>query len=263
LRIEHRLIARFAGVEEIVAAVTEQQAELDGLVAGLDEAGWSTPSACEGWSVSDVLLHLAQTNEMATGSARGDRARVMARMNEGLRAATDVDDGAALMVEKERGASGAEVFERWQTSCRDLREALLGCDPSARVTWVAGQLAARTLGSTRLAETWLHTHDIADGLGVGLVPGERLQHVARLAWRTIPYAFQRAGEEPPGSVAFRLTSPAGAPWDYGDDDSPTRITGDGVELCLVAGQRLDAADTGLVGEGPDAAEVLRLVRTFA
>ena len=56
---------------EEIDALVEQQAELDGLVAGLDEAGWQRPSACAGWSVSDVVLHLAQTQEMALGSVQG------------------------------------------------------------------------------------------------------------------------------------------------------------------------------------------------
>ena len=43
----------------------------------------------------------------------------------------------------------------------------------------------------------------------------------------------------------------------------TTVTGDALDLCLVAGQRADAADTGLVAEGPDASDVLALVRTFA
>ena len=250
-------------MQSIVAAVSEQQAELDSLLAPLDDAGWGLPSACAGWSIADVVLHMAQTNEMATASARGELPAWMARAYEGLRAATDIDDGAALMVEKERGAPPAELDARWQASCRDLRDALLACDPSARLQWVAGELAARTLGTTRLAETWLHTLDVAEGLGVELAPTDRIEPIARLAWRTIPYAFQRAGREPPGPVALRLTAPSGAAWDHGDDDAPTRITGRGDELCLVAGQRRSAADTGLVGEGPRADEVLELVRTFA
>jgi uncharacterized protein (TIGR03084 family) len=250
-------------MEEIVGSVTEQQAELDSLLAPLDDAGWAEPSACAGWSISDVVLHMAQTNEMATASARGQLPELMARMYEGVRPATDIDDGAALMVEKERGAPPAEVDARWKASCRDLRDALLACDPSDRLQWVAGELAARTLGTTRLAETWLHTLDVADGVGAELAPTDRVQPVARLAWRTIPYAFQRAGREAPGPVAFRLTAPSGAAWHYGDDDAPTRIAGSGYELCLVAGQRLRAEDTSLVGEGPRADEVLELVRTFA
>ena len=77
-------------------------------------------------------------------------------------------------------------------------------EPGDRLQWVAGDVAARTLATTRLAETWIHAGDVAAGLGVELEPTDRLWHIARLAWRTIPYAFQRAGAEPPGPVAFRL-----------------------------------------------------------
>ena len=41
------------------------------------------------------------------------------------------------------------------------------------------------------------------------------------------------------------------------------VTGTAIELCTVAGQRAAAADTGLRATGPDAHDVLRLVRTFA
>ena len=58
-------------------------------------------------------------------------------------------------------------------------------DLSARVTWVAGELSARSLATTRLAETWIHTGDVADALGVSLVPTDRLRQIARLAWRTL------------------------------------------------------------------------------
>jgi len=250
-------------MREIVGLLQEQQDELDALVRNLDDAGWARPSACVGWDISDVLLHLAQTNEMATGSARGDFDAVLTRLLEGAPPASNVDDGAEMMVRSERGGSGTEVHARWRRSCTDLRAGLLGCDPSARLTWVAGQLAARTLATTRLAETWIHTGDIADGLGVELTPTDRLQPIARLAWRTLPYAFQRDGLAPPGPVAFHLVAPSGAEWRFGDDDAPTAITGSAHDLCRVAGQRAEAASTDLRGEGPDAAEVLRLVRTFA
>lgn len=64
-----------------------------------------------------------------------------------------------------------------------------------RVPWVVGEMAARTLCTTRLSETWIHTTDVA----------------------------------------------------------PTVVTGPAAELCLVAGQRAEAADTSLVGTGADAA----------
>jgi hypothetical protein len=88
--------------------------------------------------------------------------------------------------------------------------------------------------------------------------------VARLAWRTVPYAFARAGRELSGPVAFELRAPDGSTWSFaGDEPAATTITGDALDLCTVAGQRADAATTSLQGEGPDATAVLELVRTFA
>jgi uncharacterized protein (TIGR03084 family) len=245
-------------------ALAEQQDELSEILSGLDEQGWRTPSRCEGWTVADVVIHLAQTNEMAVGSARGRFAEALAELTGGVGAAADVDEGADLMVARDRGLSTAAVRARWDASTSALRAALDAVDPSTRVVWVAGELSARTLATTRLAETWIHTGDVAEGLGIALVPGDRLAHVARLAWRTLPYAFARAGRELAGPVAFELEGPRGQLWDLRPEAAPvTTIRGDGVELCLVAARRLEPSATSLAGEGPDAAAVLELVRTYA
>ncbi len=116
----------------------------------------------------------------------------MTELTAGTRAGTSIDDGAALMVERERGRPPAAVHDRWTRSVEDLRTALAACDPHVRVVWVAGELSARTLATTRLAETWIHTGDVAAALGRTLAPTDRLGHVARLAWRTLPYAFAHA-----------------------------------------------------------------------
>ena len=36
-----------------------EAARLDHFFSGLDEAGWKRPSRCPGWTVRDVLSHLA------------------------------------------------------------------------------------------------------------------------------------------------------------------------------------------------------------
>ena len=239
-------------MHEIVGALGEQHAELDALVSGYDEAAWARPSRCEGWSVSDVVLHLWHSDQLALASVRGELAPAMpSRLGE-------VDDAAGARIAADRGAPGAEVHARWRATTDELRAALLACDPSARLQWVAGELAARTLATTRLAECWIHTNDIAD-----TVPMDRLVHVARLAHRTLPYAFRQAGVELTGAVRFELVSPSGAPWVVGEDDAPTIITGDGIDLVRVASRRVPPGDTRLVGTGPDAGAVLELVRTWA
>jgi hypothetical protein len=101
-------------------------------------------------------------------------------------------------------------------------------------------------------------------VAITLVPTDRLWHIARLAWRTLPYAFARAGEELHGPIAIELTGPSGARWSFGTNDHPlTIVRGSGLEFCLVAARRLDPAKTDLSATGPDGGQVLDLVRTYA
>jgi uncharacterized protein (TIGR03084 family) len=250
-------------VDDIVGVLKEQQDELGALLDELDDAGWAAPSRCAGWTVSDVVLHLGQTNEMAIASVQGRFEETAAKLAEGLPPAANVDEGVDAMVARERGAPPAVVHERFRRTSAELCDAFRSCDPGARVTWVAGELAAKTLATTRLAETWIHTGDVFHAFGRTPEATDRLWHIARLAWRTLPYAFGREGRTLSGPVAFRLVGPGGDAWDFGGDDAPTRITGDALDLCTVASLRVAAEETGLRGEGPDAVAVLELVRTWA
>ncbi|MGH9271125.1 MAG: maleylpyruvate isomerase family mycothiol-dependent enzyme, partial [Ilumatobacteraceae bacterium] len=183
----------------------------------------------------------------------------------GFSGAGTVDVGAAEMVARERGRPPESVFARWRQGAAVLRETLADGDPHQCVDWVAGQLSMRTLATTRLAECWIHTGDVAGAIGIGQPPTDRLEHIARLAWRTLPYAFGRTGRQLAGPVAFELKAPSGKRWDFVPETAPplTVIEGAGAELCLVAARRVDPASTALRGRGPDAAAVLELVRTYA
>lgn len=255
-------------MEEILAALADQHTELEGLLAHLDEGQWNAPSRCPGWSVADVVLHLAQTDEAAAASARGELARPASEGGWGAfsEAGNTVDDGAAAMVEHDRGATHREVFERWRTAAAEARAALGARHPSDRVMWVVGDMAARTLATTRLAECWIHTEDIALPLGLAAPATPRLWHIARLAHRTLPYAFARAGAAPLNApVVFELDGPDGhrTIGERPTHGECTVVHGRLVDLCRLAGQRADTATTALRADGPDAADVLRLVRTFA
>ena len=249
-------------MQQITQALAEQTAELDGLLAGLDEAGWATPSACPGWSIADVVLHLTQSDELVVA---GMEDRFAELVGETLgRGGHTVDVAAGLAVEAERGASGAEVYARWQAASTAQAQGFAASDARRSLPWVTGPLPARTLATTRLAEYWIHTGDVAGGLGMELAPTGRLWHIARLAWRTIPYAFSQAGLTLTGPVAVHLDAPNGTTWDFTPDEpAVTTVTGPALDFCLVAGRRLPASETKLTATGPDAAPVLDLLRTFA
>jgi uncharacterized protein (TIGR03084 family) len=255
-------------MQAVLDALTEQHETLAALLEPLDDAGWQRPTRCDGWNVADVVLHLAQTDELALDSAQGryaERLQTLAGTLAGSAERTgNVDDGADALVAYERGLPNAALFERWRSGTELLREALAAGDPHRRVTWVSGALSIHTLVATRLAECWIHTGDVAEALGVEQEPNDNLQHIARLAWRTLPYAFSRDGRKLTGSVAFDLRAPSGARWNFVPDTEPaTVIEGSGAELCLVAARRLTPDETLLRGTGPDAQAVLELVRTYA
>jgi uncharacterized protein (TIGR03084 family) len=251
-------------MEEILAALGEQHATLDALLAPLDDAAWARPTRCEGWDVADVVLHLSQTDQLAIASAQGRFDDGLAVLADGVEQQGNVDDGAAALVERARGMANSALLEQWREGAAALRAELAAGDPHRRVTWVAGQLSVHTLCATRLAECWIHTGDVAEAVGVPQEPTDALEHVARLAWRMLPYAFKRDGRELGGPVEFDLVGPNGEPWRFVPEGAPaTVIEGPGADLCLVAARRVAPSATRLRATGPDAQAVLELVRTYA
>jgi uncharacterized protein (TIGR03084 family) len=241
-----------------------EQERLEKILLGLDEAQWTSPSGAEGWTVADVVLHLAQSEEMVQASAsHGD-----VRFGLGAVAGDTVDERAAEAVRAERAAP-AEVFGRWQRARWAALAALRDAGPDEPMEWVAGPLKPATLATTRLAEHWAHGLDITGPLGIDFPDTERLRHVAWLAHRTLPYALSLAGE-PPAAVRCELTAPNGSDiWRFGPPDAESAITGPAGDFCRVAAQRLepvnpdDPAGSALRASGPHGATAVRLLRTYA
>jgi hypothetical protein len=93
-----------------------EQERLEGILGGLDEAHWMSPSGAAGWTIADVVLHLAQSEESVVTTVSGGDLRT------GLDAAQGgtVDELMALWVAGEQPApvrceltapDGASVWE--------------------------------------------------------------------------------------------------------------------------------------------------------
>ena len=111
-------------LEAILAALEEQHAELAGLLDGLGAADWQRATPCEGWTVADVVFHLAQTDELALASLQGRFAEGLEVLAGGLNPQHNVDDGAAALVARERGLPQDALRERWSTGAAALRHTL-------------------------------------------------------------------------------------------------------------------------------------------
>jgi uncharacterized protein (TIGR03084 family) len=232
-----------------------EQDRLDLVLGGLDEDQWLAGSGAAGWSVTDVVLHLAQSEEAvaATISGTGLPSRP---------GGVNVDDAMDLLVRSQRAAPSA-VLGRWRAARRSAVQALRSADPGQPMQWIEAPLKPATLATTRLAETWAHGLDITEALGIDWPDTGRLRHIAWLAHRSLAYAFVLAGSSPE-AVFCRLTAPFGAEvWEFGPGDAPSRIEGPAGEFCRVAAQRLAPGESGLRAQGPHGATALRIVRTYA
>jgi uncharacterized protein (TIGR03084 family) len=235
--------------------LTAEQDRLEDVLSGLDETQWNSPSAAAGWTVADVVLHLAQTEEGVVATATGTGRDIRPSRERGVDAA--MDD----LVREER-TSPAKVFQRWREARRAAVAALRAADPSVTLAWVEAPLKPATLATTRLAEHWAHGLDVTGPLGIAFPDTDRLRHIAWLAHRTLPYALSVAGE-PYHPVRCELRAPDGDAWRYGPEDAESVISGPAGAFCRVAAHRVDPAASGLRTTGPHAATALRFLRTYA
>jgi uncharacterized protein (TIGR03084 family) len=246
------------GPADVYTDLAAEQDQLAAMLAGLAPGDWAKPSAAAGWSVADVVLHLAQTEELVVATVSG-RTEGFEREPGG----PSIDELAEQAVAAERAAAADTVLGRWQAAQQAALAALRGCAPDRRLPWAAAPLSPKTLATTRLAEHWAHALDIATALGVAYPDTARLRHIAWLAMRTLPYAFALTGRQQAPPVRSELTAPDGELWRFGPDGAPAVISGPAGAFCRVAAQRLAPGQSGLTAQGPGAAETLQLVRTYA
>jgi uncharacterized protein (TIGR03084 family) len=238
---------------DVLGDLAAEFAALTAILVGLDEAQWQVPSGADGWSVADVVLHLAQTNEMVVATCAGH--------SNGLDKAISVDAAVDRWVEAER-AGGPAVFRRWTQSLEPSLAALRGADPDRHYPWADWPLRPIALATTRIAEHWAHGLDVTTPLDIPFQDTDRLRHVAWLAHRTLPYGLALR-DRPAIPVRCELLGPNGDLWLFGPADAATVITGPAGAFCRVAAKRLDAAEAGLIASGPAAEEVLAALRSYA
>ena len=246
-------------LSSVLADLSAEGHALDALVADLDADGWRTPTPAAGWDVATQVSHLAWTDEVAVLAAE-DKEGWDAVV---LRAIADPEG----FVDAEALAGGAvdpaDLLNRWREARRSLTSTLATYD-GAKMPWFGPPMSATSMATARLMETWAHSLDVHDALGVTPEPTNRIRHIAHLAIRTRNFAFA-TNSLPAPDREFRidLVAPAGDVWSFGPEDAAQTVTGSALDLCRLATQRASRADTDLVATGPDAEKWLDIAQCFA
>lgn len=247
----------------VLKDLTAEGDRLDAVVADLDADQWHAPTPAAGWDVTTQVAHLAWTDEVATLAARAGTPEGKAAWDDVVLAALGDPDGyvdaSALEI-----ARDPDLLDRWRRGRVALAAALTEVPSGERLPWFGPPMSPTSMATARLMETWAHSLDVHEALGVTPEPTDRIRHIAHLAVRTRDFAFLTNSLAPPaGEFRIDLVAPDGDVWAFGPEDAEQTVTGSALDLCLLATQRINRADTDLVATGPDADKWLDIAQCFA
>jgi uncharacterized protein (TIGR03083 family) len=101
------------------ALLDQEAARLDAFFSSLPESNWTHPSRCAGWTVRDVLAHLAASEEYHHACLDGDVGGFIARASE--QGATDLDSANALGVDQYAGRAPTDILREWRARNAETR----------------------------------------------------------------------------------------------------------------------------------------------
>jgi len=163
-----------------------------------------------------------------------------------------------------RDRTGAQLLGWFEEARADLLNTFATLDPRARLPWFGPPMSAASSLTARIMETWAHTQDIADALGVSREPTSRLRHVAHIGVGARAFSYAVHGRTPPAvDIRVELAGPDGTVWTWGPAEAENRVTGPALDFCLLVTQRRHRDDLALDIEGPAATEWMSIAQAFA
>lgn len=246
--------------DQVLADLAAESEQLEGWVAGLDDDAWGTVTTPEGWTVTHQVGHLMWTDRTSLAAiAGGEEWDLLLHL-----AAKDptgfVDTETARMAELPPGS----MLHHWRDSRERLAEALEAVPDGQKIPWFGPPMSATSMGTARLMETWAHSRDVAEAVGIQAPQDDRCRHVCHLGVRTRGFAYMTRGLELPDvEIRVELVGPSGAVWTWGPPDAPERVTGSGHDFALLATRRRHVSDVDVHAEGSHAEEWLGIVQAFA
>ncbi len=251
-------------MREILSDLVAEEQALDQFLQRVHEREWILPTPVRGWSIMDTVCHLAYSENFASAViSRGQKA-----IDEA--AITNIEDWLERGIIEGEGKRYQSVIEWWRNGRADVVDALSRTMATDRIPWLIKPMSAKAFATTRLMEAWYHGLDIKAAMEGRITLEEeeedprddtpRLRHVAWLAHRTLPYAFEKAGEAfPTDGIRVELMGPKYARWVYGPADSTNVITGIAGEWCRVAVDRLELGESTLKARGEASEMALQLL----
>ena len=242
-------------MREILSDLVAEQQSLDQFLQKIHIRDWKL-STSAGWDIQDTVSHLAAMEGYADNAISGGGSR-LGEIDSYDSLAAFFEAGA----EAGRGMRPQDVIEVWRENRAKVVDALSRMAATDRIPWFRGDMSAKTFATSRLAETWAYAIDIHRAVESEPEDTDRLRHIAWLAWKHLPYVFERAGEDYAAPVRVQVMGPMYARWVSGPEDTDYVIKGPAGPFCRIAvGRPLDGDIDELNPEGELAMRALELTR---
>lgn len=247
-------------LDDVLSDLTAESLQLDQWVAGLAVSGWDTVTTPEGWTVTDQIAHLHWTDTASLAAIQDPDA--FGRMLK--EAAADPAGFVDAQSEQTALIPAEDLLLLWREGRVDLDAALRSVPAGERIPWFGPPMSPASMATARIMETWAHSHDVGEALGITIPRTARARHVCHIGVRARGYAYLVRGEQDPGvEIRVELTGPDGEQWAWGPEDAPERVTGSGDDFALLATRRRHVDDVDVVADGEHAAHWLTIVQAFA
>lgn len=249
-------------LDGVLADLASEGDRLRATVAGLPDEAWRTPTPAPGWDIATQIAHLASTDETALAAADAANGRTE-QWDALVRQALD-DPEHFVDAQAIAGAAytPAEILARWDAARAALPPALRAA--TGRLPWFGPPMSPTSMATARLMETWAHSLDVYEALGIEPVITDAIYHVCYLGVRTRDFAYSTRQLAPPAEeFRVELLAPSGAVWEWGPADAPQRVRGSAYDFARLVTQRVHRDDTALITEGEEAARWLSIAQAFA
>jgi len=161
-------------------------ARLAAFFSDLPAEGWARASRCAGWTVRDVLGHLAAAEEYHVACLDGTVAELLRRY--GQRGVTDVDGFNALGIADRADRAPEDLLREWTTASAESRRRFRERGDGTVDTSV-GPYPCRWQAFHVASELATHADDVG-------VPGTDQEHDERRRWRARFSRFALAEAKP-------------------------------------------------------------------
>jgi uncharacterized protein (TIGR03083 family) len=206
---------RPAPTVDVLELFAEERADLTALLRSLEAEQWNTPTACEGWNVHDIALHLLAVD-----------LSVLSRLRDGY-------EGARIDPSSDLVAALDEHNEAWVRAARRLSprvtielldlvapltqsyfESLPSDVEVEGVGWAGLDPAPHWLSVGReFTERWIHQQQIRDAVSRPGLNGPRfVAPVLALLLRSVVPAYRDVQAAPDTAVAISIEGRAGGNW---------------------------------------------------